>query len=77
MTARMFKPPAAPAVQAPKSPEEWTRLMRQVIERAETLQHRHLPGLRASLVQGNAEKHLRLLGIISQADLDRQFPLPT
>jgi hypothetical protein len=51
--------------------------MRQVIERAEALQHRHLPGLRASLVQGAAERHLRTLGIISQADLDREFPLPT
>lgn len=77
MTARMFNPPAAQKVQAPKSHEEWTRLMRQVIERAEALQHRHLPGLRASLVQGAAERHLRTLGIISQADLDREFPLPT
>jgi hypothetical protein len=76
MTARMFNAPPAPKVQAPKSHTEWTKLMRLVVERAEALQHRHLPGLRASLAKGNAEKHLRTLGIISQADLDREFPLP-
>ena len=76
MNARMFNPPPTAKVQAPKSHEEWTRLLRQVVERAEMLQHRQLPGLRASLAQGAAERHLRTLGILCQTDLDREFPLP-
>ena len=76
MTARMFNLSPPPKVVTPKSHDEWSRLMRQVIERAEQLQHRHLPGLRASLAGGNAEKHLRTLGIIHQGDIEREFPLP-
>jgi hypothetical protein len=76
MTVRLYNPPPAPKVPSPTTYDEWARLMRQVIERAEVLEHRRLPGLRAAMAKGAAEQHLRSLGIISQTCLDREFPLP-
>lgn len=76
MPERLLKSPTTTKVSAPKSHVEWTKLMRQVISRAEALQHRQLPGLRNALVTGGAEAYLRKLGIISLTDLEREFPLP-
>ena len=76
MPPRMANPPSPPTVPVPKNPVEWNRLMQTVIARAEELGHRHLPGLRASMAKGEAEKHLRSLGIIHPADIDREFPPP-
>jgi hypothetical protein len=58
----------------PVDPQGWNQLMLQVIARCEKLGAPDLPGLRAALSQGKAEQLLRRLGIISQADIDREFP---
>lgn len=50
--------------------------MMAVIDRAEQLGSRHLPGLRQAQANGRAEAHLRLLGIIHTGDIEREFPLP-
>lgn len=73
---RVANPPAPPKIQPPASQSDWTKLLRLVIERTEILQHRHLPGLRSALILGSAEKHLRMLGILSPMDIDREYPLP-
>ena len=75
-TARMFRQPPVSKIPIPKNPAEWNRLMMQDIERAEQIKSRHLPGLRAALASGNVEKHLRTLGIVSPACIDREFPSP-
>lgn len=73
---RAFKQAAQPVVQTPKNHNEWKALLNQVIDRAERMGHRQLPGLRAAMTENRAETHLRRLGIISQNDLDREFPQP-
>ena len=62
----------------PKSPTDlygWTRLAQMAIERAVKKKDRRLEGLRAALTNGKAEKTLRQMGIISEADVLREFPL--
>lgn len=73
MTIRAFRPPRQ-AVSVPNRHDDWTLLMRKAIERAETMQDRRLPGLRKALVDGKTEAHLRMLGIICEGDLFREFP---
>ncbi len=58
----------------PKNPAEWEKLMRVVISLAESRGDRRTPGLRKALVDGKAERTLRLMGIIHQGDLPRVFP---
>jgi len=60
-------------VTAPQTPEEWYTLMRKVIDRAERTRDRRLAGLRKAMLEGKAEDHLRLLGIISEVDIRREF----
>lgn len=67
--------PSTETIRAPESIQEWNRLMMDVISRAESLEDRRLPGLRKALVDGKAETHLRKLGVISPADVEREFPL--
>lgn len=64
------------ARRTPQTSNEWTRLMMAVIDRAEQIGSRHLPGLRHAQANGTAEAHLRLLGIIHTGDIEREFPLP-
>jgi hypothetical protein len=47
--------------------------MRKVIDRAERTRDRRLAGLRKAMLEGKAEDHLRLLGIISEVDIRREF----
>ncbi len=49
--------------------------MLKAIDQAERANDRRLPGLRKALADGKAEKHLRMLGIICEADLFREFPV--
>jgi hypothetical protein len=66
-------------VKAPRGPVDpygWNRLMQMVIARAEKINAPDLPGLRAALVQGKSEALLRRFGILSQTDIDREFPPP-
>ena len=61
-------------IKAPVSQDEWTRLMRQAISLAETQGDRRIHGLRKALVDGKAERMLRMMGIINVGDLRRVFP---
>jgi hypothetical protein len=74
MASRAFNQPKNNTIKAPSNLEEWRHLMRQAIDRAEIQNDRRAAGLRKALADGNAEKHLRQLGIISPADILREFP---
>lgn len=67
--------PSKLTIKAPGSVAEWDRLMQLVIERADQCKDRRLSGLRKALVDGQSERFLRSLGIISTVDLDREFPI--
>lgn len=58
------------------SPSGWENLMSRVIERATRLEDRRLEGLKHASSTGSSESFLRRLGIICEADLDREMPLP-
>jgi ABC-type microcin C transport system permease subunit YejE len=66
--------------QTSKTPRDlygWIRLAQLAIARAEKLKDRRIEGLRASLTNGKTERTLRQLGIICEADVEREFPTPT
>lgn len=69
--------PPAKRIQAPDRREDWKQLLVKAIQRAETSGDRRLEGLKRALVDGQAERHLRRLGIIHDVDLSREFPVPT
>ena len=60
----------------PVDPYGWNQLMQVVIARAEKIGAPDLPGLRVALNQGKSEMLLRKYGILSQTDIDREFPAP-
>jgi hypothetical protein len=74
-------PPSTSRVSQPAKPKTptdlygWTRLAQMAIARAEKKKDRRLEGLRAALTNGKIEKILRQMGIISEADVLREFPL--
>jgi len=75
MSGRALNQKTAPQkIEAPKTLDGWHQLMRQAIERAERLGYRHAHGLRKAFVDGKAERHLRMMGIIHPGDLLRVFP---
>lgn len=59
---------------APKNIHEWNTLLSVTIQRAEALGDRRVEGLRKAMVEGRAEKMLRQMSILSDADLVREFP---
>lgn len=70
-------PPRLSQPQKPKTPTDlygWTRLAQIAIARAEKSKDRRLEGLRAALTSGKVERVLRQMGIISEADVLREFP---
>lgn len=58
------------------SPMQWTQLLRKALTRAELIGDPRVVALQAAMT-GNAEQTLRRLSVICEADLDREFPLPT
>jgi hypothetical protein len=75
MPGRVFNPKTPlSTIKAPVTLNDWHKLMRLAIERAETLGYRHVHGLRKALVDGKVERHLRMMGIIHPVDLLRVFP---
>lgn len=62
--------------QAPERRDDWKQLINKAISMAEAIGDRRLEGLKRAFVEGRAEQHLRLLGIIHDRDLDREFPQP-
>lgn len=73
MQPRLMKAPPKPKIQAPKTQNDWRKLMQVVIARATEVQHRLLPGLRDAQVKDQSEPFLRKLGIIHQNDIERLF----
>ena len=72
MATRVFN--LVPSKSPIQMPTNWHTFMLKVIDKAERTTDRRLPGLRKALVEGQAEKHLRLMGIICEADISREFP---
>ena len=68
--------PTRRRIQPPERKQDWQRLLKLVIQRAEELGDRRLPGLRRALADGISESTLRRLGIIHQGDILREFPNP-
>jgi hypothetical protein len=57
----------------PKGVMAWDTLMSQAITKAEATGDRRLAGLRRAIQEGKSEQVLRSFGIISEADLQREF----
>jgi hypothetical protein len=53
----------------------WEQLLRKAILRAEKAQDRRLEGLKKALQDRRSELLLRKMGVICEADLDREFPI--
>jgi hypothetical protein len=63
-----------PTIRLPATSYEWRQLMHQALSRAETARDPRAGGLRKALDSGQFEKHLRLMGIVCPADIEREFP---
>lgn len=74
MPARLFNQPPPKPTQAPTTHADWHSLMVKAIEKADRTGDRRAPGLRKALAEGKAERHLRMLSIIHEGDLHREFP---
>jgi len=70
-TVRLTSPPKR---KGPANTAEWQKLLQVVIDRMQRL---GLPNdsLRAAYGQVRSEEVLRRMGILSQVDIDREFPL--
>ncbi len=76
MPTRLLGPkPPQKRIQVPDRKADWSQLLIKTIQRAEASNDRRLPGLRRALSDGRAESHLRLLGVIHEGDLIREFPV--
>lgn len=63
-----------PTLRLPANQYEWTQLIARALETAERSRDPRAAGLRKALDSGQGERHLRLMGIVCQADIDREFP---
>ncbi len=54
--------------------QNWDRLIRQAISRAELIGDARAQGLKVALSQGKAAETLKRMGIIGENDLLREFP---
>jgi hypothetical protein len=69
-----MRDPGSPAT-TPRGPVEWETLLRDALQRAESVGDRRAAGLRAALGTGRAERVLRKLGMVGSVDIDREFPV--
>lgn len=67
-------PVKSTSIQAPQRAHEWQGLLRRAIEAAAAVSDARLPLLRAARDGADAEKVLRRLSIIHDADIAREFP---
>lgn len=74
MTSRMQQP--VRKSRAPKDPAAWIRLAQQAVIQAHKVRDKREHSIRQAMGQGQAEKLLRTLGIICEADILREFPAP-
>jgi len=56
-------------------PTQWNNLLTKVIQRAAENRDPRLPGLRRAMTEGRSERVLRQYGILSETDIDREFPV--
>lgn len=66
--------PKTQKIQAPASMDGWRQLMQAAIEAADRTGDRRVHGLRKAMVDGKAERVLRMMGIIHPGDILRVFP---
>lgn len=57
----------------PSNHNEWQKVMLQLMDRLQRLNIQH-DAIRAAYVRGDAEQTLRRMSILSQADIDREYP---
>lgn len=57
----------------PANPHEWQKIMLQLMDRLQRLGIRH-DAIREAYVRGDSEQVLRRMSILSQADIDREYP---
>ena len=74
MPVRLFNQPPSKPTQAPTTHADWHSLMLKAIAKADLTGDRRAAGLRKALAEGRVERHLRLLSIIHEGDLPREFP---
>jgi hypothetical protein len=55
-------------------PNQWLQLLRKAIARAQATKDPRLNGLQQAMATSSAEKILRRMSIICDADLIREFP---
>ena len=74
MTTRNATPKKPPTIQSPRTPHEWKNLAALALEQARAAGDPRVGGLQRALETGQAEKHLRLMGIVCSTDINREFP---
>jgi len=73
MVARRFNKPPKSSIKLPRTHDEWHALMLRALEQAAKVGDPRVKGLQAALSAGQSELHLRKLGIICLADIQREF----
>jgi len=75
---RLAASAAQPVKKGPKSPLEWERLLHKVMTRARLLKNdRVLRALEAARQNGQVAQYLKKMSIVSEADLERELPVPS
>jgi len=59
----------------PAGPHGWDTLLSKTIQRATLTRDPRLAGLRRAMTEGKSERILRQMGILSDKDIDREFPV--
>ena len=75
MMKRVRKLNPDPTPKAAQGQNQWVQLLKRAIARAQTKGDQRLDALRQALQTGTAEKVLRRMSIICDADIDREFPV--
>lgn len=75
MASKLLPTTSTKKPSAPASIQEWNQLLSKTIQRAQATEDRRLEGLRKAMMEGRAEKMLRQMSVLSEVDLDREFPL--
>lgn len=75
MSTRILKPRVRPSTTlVPSAPHEWDNLLRRVMARASQTHDRRLQGMADVISRGQSQQYLRRLGIVTEADILREFP---
>lgn len=66
---------APPPSKTPQGLSGWNNLLTKTIQRATQNRDPRVAGLRRAMTEGRSEKALRQMGILSEVDIDREFPV--